>query len=367
MNLTSNPTEGYPTSTDDGIVKNFFFCFATGVDTRLQTLSCESYSGFFDVNVTSSNSLGHHKRADGDPQSPLTVPTAVLPVVSSTAFVVVSGLPTATPAPTLEASPATGSATAMATFHALTMTTSVPPTGTTTVQPSGTSSTAQTDPAVSKSSKAGLSTGAIIGIAIGGFFAILLALLVGFFCYRRNRRLKAERTPEQVLLTHHMHSGSRDLMAEKTGSGGPFFAPIAGTRPSSEPYDHLSASAPYNGPVGPGRLSPLPQGSLVPQRNPTSATFHTTHTDVSDMSRGLSNASGPISPRSTVRGEGDFEDPYHDVPIYRDARHIPQVYQGNPQAPLLSEPGMTDEELTRLEEEERRIDAAILEAEGRRL
>lgn len=140
---------------------------------------------------------------------------------------------------------------------------------------------------------------------------------------------------------------------------------ILETRPSSGPYDHLSTSAPYNGPVGPGRLSPLPQQTLLPQRHPTSATVNTMHTEVSNISRGLSDASGPMSPRSTVRG--DFEEPYHDVPIYGDARHIPQVYQGNMQAPFLSEPGMTDEELTRLEEEERRIDAAILEAEGRRL
>lgn len=55
--------------------------------------------------------------------------------------------------------------------------------------------------------------------------------------------------------------------------------------------------------------------------------------------------------------------------MYGDARHIPQVYSGAATlqipAPFLSEPGMTDEELTRLEDEERRIDEAILEAERR--
>ena len=85
-----------------------------------------------------------------------------------------------------------------------------------------------------------------------------------------------------------------------------------------------------------------------------------------------------MSPRSTVGGRDDpdndhYEEPYQDVPVYGDARHLPKVYAGSQApflssspTPFLSEPGMTDEELSRLEEEERRIDAAIEEAERRR-
>lgn len=131
---------------------------------------------------------------------------------------------------------------------------------------------------------------------------------------------------------------------------------ILESRPSSGPYDHLALSAPYKGPAG--------------KRSTMQA-----HTE---LARGLSDASmgGPISPRSmnTTRRQdsdetshyGDLNEPYHDEPIYGDARHVPQVYQPL-QAPFLgSEPGMTAEELSRLEEEERRIDAAIAEAERRR-
>ena len=84
------------------------------------------------------------------------------------------------------------------------------------------------------------------------------------------------------------------------------------------------------------------------------------------LTRGLSDASGPISPRSIVRGEGEEFEEYHDVPIYGDARHTPTVYQSHPslQAPFLSEEGMSAEEIARLEEEERRIDAAIAAAEA---
>lgn len=45
---------------------------------------------------------------------------------------------------------------------------------------------------------------------------------------------------------------------------------------------------------------------------------------------------------------------------------VPKVYKGTLQAPFLSEPGMSAEEISRLEEEERRIDEAIAEAEEER-
>jgi hypothetical protein len=58
------------------------------------------------------------------------------------------------------------------------------------------------------------------------------------------------------------------------------------------------------------------------------------------------------------------------MPIYGDARHSPQVFQGNERtlggasSPFVTEE-MSPEEAARLEEEERRIDAAIAEAERR--
>ena len=82
------------------------------------------------------------------------------------------------------------------------------------------------------------------------------------------------------------------------------------------------------------------------------------------VSRGISDASAPLSPRSgtTRRGGGEDFEEYHDEPVYGDARHVPQIYEGSSsQAPFLSSRGMTAEEL----EEERRIDLAIAEAERR--
>jgi hypothetical protein len=76
----------------------------------------------------------------------------------------------------------------------------------------------------------------------------------------------------------------------------------------------------------------------------------------------------------TVSTPPDEYEEYRDqpMPVYGDARHSPRVYSTEErqgvQAPFLTEEGMSAEEVARLEEEERRIDAAIAEAErnGRR-
>lgn len=142
-------------------------------------------------------------------------------------------------------------------------------------------------------------------------------------------------------------------------------ASILETRPSSGPYDHLASEAPYSGPVG-KRTTLQTDASLSANAAVGSSGL------TRELTRGVSDASAaPVSPRSTRRrdvdghssysGEAEHE-PYRDTPHYGDVR---QPYPGV-QAPFLSEPGMTDEELSRLEEEERAIDEAIAEAERRR-
>ncbi len=66
--------------------------------------------------------------------------------------------------------------------------------------------------------------------------------------------------------------------------------------------------------------------------------------------------------------QSDYEE-YRDVPaipIFGDARRSPQIFEGRVPTPFLSEEGMSAEEIARFEEEERRIDLAIAEAEERR-
>jgi hypothetical protein len=308
----------------------FFFCW--GIEANSDGYTCESFSGSFIMQhdsssiIQSSQGAVHAFVRDGNTSKTISIPPTPLSVPLSTQVLSLSGASTVT-------APHTATTTA----------------ATVTVSPSSSSTSAST---AQPSSKSKLSTGPIVGIAVGGFALVLAILLLAFFCMRRSRRSSTASQPEHVLLTQSLHSGSRDLGGEKEGSIG-ILGSILETRPSSGPYDHLSSSAPYTGPAGNVR------------RQPTVGTMNTS------LSRAISNVSGPVSPRSTARGaEAEFEEPYHqpyqDVPVYGETRHTPQLYQGALQAPFLSEPGMSDEELSRLEEEERRIDAAIAEAEGRR-
>lgn len=176
------------------------------------------------------------------------------------------------------------------------------------------------------------------------------------------------------MLTRSMHTdsfgtpignGTRGIMAEKEEA----VSSAAALHPNSadnspihphQPDTRHSAVAPY---------VPLPSlpysgtAATVPRRKPTTATVAST------VSRNISSASGPISPGSTATPGEEFS-PYHDRPVYGDARHSPQVFQGGERAvggassPFVTEE-MSPEEVARLEEEERRIDAAIAEAERR--
>ena len=168
-----------------------------------------------------------------------------------------------------------------------------------------------------------------------------------------------------MLLETEVSNGSRDLLqgvhTEKDAAPAPMLNFLE-TRPASG-FDHLFLSAPYAGPAAP--TAPTVATAATASTSLTAplvrqATVSTIHSE-----RSVSAYSGPVSPRSTVRS-GAFEEPYQDMPTYGDTRHTPRVYESASQTPFLSEPGMSEEELTRLEDEERRIDAAIAAAEGRR-
>lgn len=257
-------------------------------------------------------------------------------------------------------------------------------TRTTTTTP-GPSTTAEVNATSPKGGKSGLPMGAIIGIAVGGAAILIAILIFAFLCYRHKRRTHSP--SEQVLLADNMaHNTSHSRELEKieldsptsNSAGSGMLGSILETRPSSGPYDHVQSSAPYAGPLGPHRRTASGERQLTPAPIPTA------------LSRGASDASAraPVSPRSTLHGNDArslnrrsvdarsvsvYEEPYQDLPVYGETRHVPQVFNGQSlpflsqsPTPFLSEPGMTEEEIERLEEEERRIDEAIAEAERRR-
>ncbi|KAH7417211.1 hypothetical protein BKA64DRAFT_293172 [Cadophora sp. MPI-SDFR-AT-0126] len=338
---------------------NFFFCISTKVNGRDL---CRFYSTVFNMSngndatlsapiptgstppvVKTNPDLNHISKRD------LTPPQTALEVTSTnTNFLSMEETQTTTTAISTTVSPSP------------TTTLSLEVTVTGSSSGEATAVTAAPSPTVTtaESSKSGgLSIAAKVGIALGALaFALILLIIALLFLRRKHAR---RNQPEQVMLTRSMHtdSFSRNLITEKEDP-----TASAATTPIEEtalPIQRHSAVATYE---------PVPSASYagaaaaIPRRKPTAATM------VSTVSRGLSTTSGTSSSgaRSPRSGEG-FEQ-YHDVPIYGDARHVPQVFLGNAQpmqSPFLSEEGMTPEEVARLEEEERRIDAAIAEAERR--
>lgn len=264
--------------------------------------------------------------------------------------------------------------------------------------------TSEADPAgAAKSSSSKLGIGPIVGIAVGGVAVLAILAFLIFACLRRRRNGSEAR---HTLLRDDA-SGPRDMIhgtpAEKHISVAPAVPMLSflETRPTSNPFDHLELSEPYSGPAGPMHRSrpsssaptPVPTAStaasagqgatlgagaigiaasagagaaLVARRSVASTIPEAESPVVPDN---LTEVTAPLSPRSTTRSVSAYSVPYSDNPMYGDVpRHAPQLYESPSQTPFLSEPGMSAEELSRLEEEERRIDAAIAEAEaaGRR-
>ena len=321
----------------------FFFCLANRPE-YIDRLECGSYGPFFTINGHTSKPSGPSPRQL--PQlsmPPPQMPTTVLSITSYVSMISVSGASITATAPALATS------SIMATL-------SMPVSGTTTatITPSATSFSSPV------SAHHGLSTGAKVGIALGALVLVALLLLAALFFLRRKHRSRSS-PPEQVMLTRDMHTdsfASNAIIAEKEAASANNIAnasPVDDNLPiqrhsAVQPYDSLPA-APYSG-----------DAASVPRRKPTNASA-------------VSRVSGPASPRSlTVSTPPDEYEEYRDqpMPVYGDARHSPRVYSTEERqgvkAPFLSEEGMSAEEVTRLEEEERRIDAAIAEAErsGRR-
>jgi len=97
--------------------------------------------------------------------------------------------------------------------------------------------------------------------------------------------------------------------------------------------------------------------AAVPRRKPIETTTQSTSSSGTNpnVARGLSTVSRVSEPNTSRSVET-----YQDNPT-----HTAGGGGGGTTVPFLTEEGMSAEEVARLEEEERRIDAAIAEAEGR--
>jgi hypothetical protein len=364
---------------------NYFFCFSPS---QSGGFGCDSYSPLFNIGAAAAASTA--VPGIDPPTTTMTVGQASsstqLQAEGTILTVAMPAISTFTPAPTITGTSTSIAATVTVTTGSLTPTTSAV--------------------TITGSSNSGLSTGAKIGIAIGAlgiFGLILLAIL--FFLRRKHAKrsahmpLDSNQPQEQVMLTRSMHTDSFDpsgnngrsaILAEKeeaSSSATAILRPESNSSNSSPTQLQHPTETETRHVVAP--YVPLPSlpysgnAASAPRRNPTNATVAST------VSRNISAASalssGPISPRSQTTPTEEFS-PYHDVPIYGDARHSPQIFQGHghshknstgsvgiggggeralgTSSPFVTDE-MTPEEIARLEEEERRIDAAIAEAERR--
>ncbi|TAQ90516.1 hypothetical protein B7494_g1166 [Chlorociboria aeruginascens] len=291
--------------------------------------------------------------------STLALPTADLRITNNQALLkdtLDSGAPTSTSSQSAAASTSLSSSTP----SSVSSTSSSAPskivtTGTAYVVATETVTPTPTTTAVpGSSSKSGLPLGAKVGIPIAAATFACIALFFAMACLRRRRSKKHSK----AMLSSDMHElGSRDLLAEKEAFTN-----------SSLDEPHPSQARLYDSPAPTYSSAAEHRISRPPQLNPLSLTPQF------EMSRNPSSASAAISARTTnsrtsrglerVSDDGS-EEPYSDVPIYGDARHSPQVFPAGGST-FLSEPGMSQEELARLEDEERRIDEAIAAAERAR-
>ncbi|KAE9381595.1 hypothetical protein N431DRAFT_10053 [Stipitochalara longipes BDJ] len=320
----------------------YFFCLANNT-AYIDRFVCGSYGPVFTLEGLASN------RRDLSPRQALsTVANFPTTVLSITTFSPGLNVPGAT---ITETAPPAGTISSMTTISSSAETTTM------TVTPTPTASSVP----ITVSSH-GLSTGAKVGIALGALVLVALLLLAVLFFLRRKHRSRSP-PPEQVMLTRDMHTDSfsrNALIAEKENSSR---HSVANAVPADEHLPIQRHSTPSPTPYDSIPVAPYPEpASELPRRKPTNASA-------------VSRISGPTSPRSlTVSTPPDEYEEYRDqpMPVYGDARHSPRVYSTEErqgvQAPFLTEEGMSAEEVARLEEEERRIDAAIAEAErsGRR-
>ena len=349
----------------------------------MPTPICNAYSPLFDlkdpaVSQTSSAPVQLPRIFASSSMSITQTNSNVLSVASSAIFNNVGSITTSPPTTPASTSLVYVSTPTSTTYVA---TTTIPPV------PASTSTVALTQP------KRKLSTGARIGIIVGAVGGALVLALLTLLCIRRRRHIRATRPntldsnqTENVLLTQNFTSVvSKDAMPEKdypATLAAMFGSTLSGPSFRRNPrhsYDSISASAPYAGraaavpnPIGHSSQNSQSQDQPHPPHH-LSLFSHSNYSTsrasgLSDTSgpltRGFSNASPPLSPRtvSTVRSDREDFESYHDMPIYGDARRTPTVYDTHPSLVQVEE-GMSAEEIARLEEEERRIDAAIAAAE----
>lgn len=215
-------------------------------------------------------------------------------------------------------------------------------------------------PAKSAGSNGGLSTGAIIGIAVGCGVAGLALAVALIWCLMRRRDQRKDMLPGGSAYG----PGHRpdDLMAEKEAA-----ADVDGSPHSPYSDESALAAGPSGGAYqqdGAAHGEPVAAGAaggLRQQQQQHSQDRPRSYTPYSDRPGVGSAVAGTPSVRAASLAQAD--ETFVSVPSTTPGRATPRALT-TPYAHLV-EDGMTEDEIRRLEEEERQLDAAIEQA-GRR-
>ncbi|EMR81413.1 hypothetical protein BcDW1_9913 [Botrytis cinerea BcDW1] len=393
----------------------FFLCFSNGTDTVVGFF-CDSYSPYFqilhspsllnqrredttDIEAAESASLSAFASSFVAAVTNYAPPTVQLSVTASTTIFLPSGGTVIPPSTTVPNIPISTSYASTVTTPILTPTGNDGPASST-----GTSDSSSSSSTSTSSNSNGLSIGAKIGIALGAIILVFLVLLAILLLLRRRRKnppKNTSRTPENHLLSSslkHNNDSNSLFIAEKlaltnrSDTNTPLTSRGAGILGGTFDHDddlHQDLPAPGSAftantpvPISPRRslAANTLRSDAVGSRAVSVASgisrpvspVHSSAGNITSLSR--ENSRDPIADRSIFDQE-----PYTDhigasrgiaASAERNAERtnldVPQVYKGALQAPFLSEPGMSAEEVARLEEEERRIDEAIAEAEEER-
>lgn len=302
-------------STGDDSLENFFLC-TSHEDTTKNTI-CDYSSSIFNISPAADDSkLGKQNTLNLIPAS-LPTPTLLAVTITSTKTALLQ--------------------TSTSASISLSISTTLP-----------NASTAK--------KKKGLSTASLIGIAFGIFSVFLLIGLVGLVVLRRSSAKKRAQAAHSLAINSFTNP---NIKTEKENSESPSTQSVWG----QSPREHGEC---YNSKLmNSSQVIPIPPATVTIQGGTDNETYPRAFRRKSDMKRN-SLGSVSISPIPSLRSESMY-DPYQNGEEGLNTIMMNSSKGMGSAAPYLREEGMSAEEMSRLEDEERRIDAAIAAADAQKL
>ncbi|EPQ66439.1 Bgt-2525 [Blumeria graminis f. sp. tritici] len=308
-------------STGDDSLHNFFFC-VTHKDTT-SSIECDYSSNLFNISPAASSAK------PSDTETLDTMPPFFPPPIPMIATI------TSTKSTVLQ---------------------------TQTIPATLSSSSKSTSPAsTSSAQKKHLSTSTTIGIAFGVFIVLVLLGFIALFFYRRsrtNKRAETARSHNNEPFLDRGHHAEKENVDSPTSNSGWIMSPTRGIDQSQDMVKGPEQIRSSLEPASPTITTNMTGGETESPMNPIARRSLSVVSRESATSVGVSPM---LSPRS-----GSGYDAFGCASEELSGIDMGMSSGMSSAAPFLREEGMSPEEMARLEDEERRIDAAIAQAEAER-